>query len=114
LKKTAVLVPALLTAAALGLSGCSAQLSTKDSCAQFLSIEKNVSTLGGSPSPTQVSGVASQMGTLAQKASDDVKKDIAALADGLEGYANGDKSALSTSKVSGAVTHLQSVCGAGN
>jgi outer membrane lipoprotein-sorting protein len=113
LKKTVVLVPALLTAAALGLSGCSAQLSTKDSCAQYQSIEKNVSTLGGTPSSSQVSGVASQMGTLAQKSSDDVKKDIAAIAEGLEGYANGDQSALSTSKVSGAVSHLHTVCSAG-
>ncbi|PJI51970.1 hypothetical protein CTI14_50505, partial [Methylobacterium radiotolerans] len=48
----------------LGLSGCSAQLSTKDSCAQYQSIEKNVSTLGGTPSSSQVSGVASQTGRI--------------------------------------------------
>jgi hypothetical protein len=50
------------------------------------------------------------MGTLAQKASEDTKKDLAAIAGALQGYADGDKSALDNSKVSSAVEHLQSVC----
>jgi type IV secretory pathway TrbL component len=105
-----MLVPALLTTAALGLSGCSAQLSAKDSCDQFQSIQKSMSTFGSSPSSSQVHGVAEQMGTLAQKASEDTKKDLAAIAGALQGYADGDKSALDNSKVSSAVEHLQSVC----
>lgn len=106
-----MLVPALLTAAALSLSGCSAQLSTKDTCDQFQSIQKSMSTFGNSPSSSQASGVAEQMGTLAQKASDETKKDLAAIAGGLQGYADGDQSALATSKVSSAVSHFQGVCG---
>ena len=113
------LVPVLLATVALALSGCSSQLSTAETCLQFKGLLKvyGAPDNGSGTAVQKLAGIkaySAQLEDLAGKASDDLKADLAKVAEASKAAADDDTAKMDAiakdPSYEAAAVHIQSVC----